>query len=164
MKETAGEIFSVINDTIATTRRISHDLLPPTLANFGLQAALEEFCEGFRRTDALEIAFEIMQNDPQSADKQVELGFFRTVQELVNNSIKHGKAARIDLRLWHSPTGIRLEYLDDGVGFDMDDDRFRNGLGMQNIESRMKMFDASYQFTSAPGKGVKFRAQYNYPL
>ncbi|MEZ4963615.1 MAG: sensor histidine kinase [Saprospiraceae bacterium] len=164
IQETTGEIFSVISDTIVTTRRISHDLLPPTLANFGLQAALEEFCEGFRRTDSLELAFEMMQQDPRPTDKQVELGLFRTVQELVNNSIKHGKAGHIHLRLWCSPSDIRLEYLDDGKGFDMQDGKYRNGLGMQNIESRMKMIDASYQFTSAPGKGVKFRAQYNYPL
>lgn len=160
--EAVEEIFSVINDTIGTTRRISHDLLPPTLEKFGLKEALMELCESFKHMCTLNISFSIKQNDFRETEKNVELNIFRVVQELINNSLKHGKPTNIGIDLWMNKNVIKLNYQDDGVGFDKSIESFKTGLGMQNIESRLRMIQGNYVFESAPGKGVKAEIIYHY--
>ncbi len=162
--EAVGDLFGVIHETIGTARRISHDLLPPTLENFGLKAAIVELCEQFRHTGAVELFFETMQNDERPTEKIVELNLFRVLQELVSNSLRHGQATRVDIRLWLTPSEIRMEYQGNGKGFDLKNKNFKPGLGMMNIESRMKMIGAAYTLDSEPGKGFRADVRYVYPV
>lgn len=162
IRETVGDLLGVIGNTIDTTRRISHDLLPPTLENFGLREAIRELCDAYPKEGAPEIHFELVQNDPVPVDKAVELGLFRILQELLNNSIKHSGASHIGINLWLKPGGITLHYRDDGRGFDPAQISKRSGLGLQNIESRANMIGAAYELLTEPGAGVT--AKINYQL
>ncbi len=153
--ETVDDLFSVIHTTIDTTRRISHDLLPPTLESFGLAEALAELCGQFRQSGALKIDFEANANASELLDKTVELNLFRVVQELLANSVKHGPVTQVSLCLRLLPAGLYLEYRDNGPGFDAAAAHYKPGLGMQNIESRMRMIGADFHFETAPGAGFK---------
>ena len=163
LEETVSDIFGVINDTIDTTRRISHDLLPPTLENFGLADAIKELCEGYQRTSALNMQFDHMQSEDRPIEKMVELNLFRILQELISNSIKHGQATQVIIRLLASNKELRLEYQDNGQGFDPDHLNKKTGLGMQNIESRLQMCKAQHTIASQPGAGFSFNIKYPYP-
>ena len=158
VRETIADMAEVLNDTIRTTRRISHDLLPPTLENFGLKEALVELCENLQKTNAIEVFFELCQNEAPLRNQMVALNLYRVVQELVSNSIKYAEAGRITIRLWLGKESVKLEYADNGKGFDPSEDRHRKGLGLQSIESRMKMIEARFELKAAPGKGVLFSA------
>lgn len=152
--DAVSDMFVLINDTIDTTRRISHDLLPPTLENFGLQEAIKELCDSYQKADsAVAFQFELLQNDERPTDKMVEVNLFRVLQELISNSLKHGKPSQISIRLWLGSQELRLEYRDNGKGFDVEKLKGKNGLGMQNIESRMKMIHAKYELDSKVGEG-----------
>ena len=159
-EEVVGEIFGVINDTIDTTRRISHDLLPPTLENFGLKEAIIELCESYQKTESVEVLFKLMQQEERHTPKDVELNLFRILQELIKNSITHGKAQQITIHLWLSPNEIKIDYHDNGKGFNPNDPLHQNGLGMQNIESRLKMIGGTIQMDSELGKGVNAVVRY----
>ncbi|MBL7774596.1 MAG: sensor histidine kinase [Saprospiraceae bacterium] len=161
--ETVGELFGVIDTTIDTTRRIAHDLLPPTIENFGLAEALAEICDHYRHSGALHLEFQVKENTGAQLDKTAELNLFRVVQELLANSVKHGPPTQIYLYLWLMPTSLRLEYSDNGPGFDLSAAHYKPGLGMQNIQSRLRMIGAELHFESAPGAGVRARIKYPYP-
>ena len=152
--ETVEELFGVVGTTIDTARRISHDLLPPTLENFGLAAALEELCENHRQAADVEVGFELRKNERTISDLDISLHLFRAVQELMSNSFKHAGASRIEVELWLGQNNIRLIFRDNGKGFRPDDPACQKGLGMQNIESRMRMAGAEYRLESEPGNGV----------
>jgi signal transduction histidine kinase len=158
--DTVQDLFGVIGNTIDTTRRISHDLLPPTLDNFGLQEAIRELCDNYPTGASPEVVFDLIQNHSPSVDKSIELNLFRILQELINNSIKHGKADRIGIKLWLRPEGISLHYQDNGHGFDPEKVKQSPGLGLQNIESRVKMIRADYELQSKPGEGVRVQVDY----
>ncbi|MFN7118527.1 MAG: sensor histidine kinase [Saprospiraceae bacterium] len=163
LEETVSEIFAVINDTIDTTRRISHDLLPPTLENFGLKEAIKELCESYRKVENITFQFELIQNEARPTDKMVEVNFFRVLQEFISNSLKHGDPSQINIRLWLNSNGLRLEYADNGKGFDLDQLQTKSGLGMQNIESRMNMIHAEYDIKTTPMAGFMATLKYMYP-
>lgn len=150
-----NEVNSLINTTINTTRRISHDLLPPTLEDFGLVEAIKELRDTFQQTGTVSISFDLIGNGKSIDDKIIELNIFRVLQELINNSIRHGKATEIAIKLWLKTSGIKLEYLDNGEGFDQSDFKNKKGLGMKNIESRLHMIHATYKYDSSPGNGFK---------
>ncbi len=153
-EEIVGDIKSLINRTIHTTRRISHDLLPPTLDDFGLGEALKELV-GALDSSEMEVELEILTNDREPSHKLAELNLFRVVQELISNSIKHGGAKCINIQLWQEQKEIRLFYKDDGKGFDASNIRKKKGLGLKNIDSRLNMVKASIEYDSKIGEGVK---------
>ncbi len=163
LEETVSDIFGAINETIDTTRRISHDLLPPTLENFGLADAIKELCDSYQRTSALNMQFDHMQSEDRTIEKMVEVNLFRILQELISNSIKHGQATQVIIRLLASNKELRLEYQDNGQGFDPDHLNKKTGLGMQNIESRLQMCKAQHTIASQPGAGFSFNIKYPYP-
>lgn len=160
VKETLQDIFGVVDMTIITTRRIAHDLLPPTLEKFGLATALEELCEQHQQAD-FKLTFELREQTPLSIDQDTALNLFRVTQELLTNSIKHATASNISIVLWQKPQTTVLIYRDDGKGFTSSNTMVKKGLGMQNIESRLQIIGADYRLESEPGQGVFLQATKN---
>ena len=154
MQTITQEVDGLINTTLETTRRISHDLLPPTLEDFGLVEAIKELRDTFLRTGNVHIEFELLGTEKTVEDRLIELNIFRVIQELINNSIRHGKANNIGLQLNLEKALLKMEYQDDGQGFDLTDLGNRKGLGMKNIESRLHMIHATFQWNATPGKGM----------
>lgn len=156
---TIDELVAVINTTIDSTRLISHELLPPTLEEFGLAESIRELQYSFNKLGQVEIGFSNLHgNNITVHDKLVELNLFRVIQELINNSIRHGGATKMDIKLGVDNLDVKLIYTDNGRGFDTDSIAAKKGLGMKNIESRMQMIHAGYEYISAPGEGMTFIA------
>lgn len=161
VSESIGEMVEVINDTIHTTRSISHDLLPPTLDKFGLQTAIDELCDRIRQADQQTIYLETEGERPSNMDKLVELNVFRILHELLNNTLKYAQADQIQVKLWQSVEKLVLSYEDNGIGFDADSKENKKGLGMKNIESRLQMIKGSYELKTAPGEGMAIQIVVN---
>jgi signal transduction histidine kinase len=152
--EMCEEINDLIADTLETTRRISHELVPPTLEGFGLLEALDELCEQIRNTGAVDIRFEHNITRADLQDVTTELNLFRIVQELSNNSLKYAEASFIQVKIIKEDDEVRLHYSDNGNGFDMDENNSR-GLGLKNIKNRAKIIGAQHKISTAPGQGFE---------
>jgi signal transduction histidine kinase len=151
------EITSLIGTTLQTARTVSHDLLPPTLENFGLIVALEEFIEGVRKTGTVDFRFDCEVERSELGDAIAELNLFRIVQELTSNSLKHANANFIGLHLHKTQDGVLLlEYADDGRGFDVGTANAR-GLGTRNLENRARILNGTIEVKTAVGEGFQFR-------
>ena len=153
-QRTLGDLTELINSSIDTTRRISHDLLPPILEEFGLEEALKELSQAYTRTGSLKVDLHIEHGQVLDLDKSTELNLFRIIQELLSNSIKHGKANLVHIRLLPLENVLRILYEDNGKGFEREAIAQHKGLGIQNIESRLQIIDGRWSYDSAPGEGV----------
>lgn len=153
-----AELFGLVANALDNARRIAHDLLPPTLEQFGLATALEELCEA-HQGGPIAVHFALEEAEPPLADPTTSLNLYRAAQELMSNSFKYSQATQIDLGLRLDPQKVLLSFRDNGKGFDPQALNRQNGLGLQNIESRMRMIGAAYELESAPGKGVFFQAK-----
>lgn len=155
-----SEMFAEIDQLIATTlnsvRRISHELLPPTLEDFGLLEALKELIEPIRKSSGIDISFESSLQKGDFESPQTELNLFRVVQEMLNNSIKHAGASHIRIEMGTEGSKKYLLYSDNGRGFDQDAVQ-RRGLGLKNLESRARIIGAQTTFHSKPGAGFEAR-------
>jgi signal transduction histidine kinase len=151
--EITNNIIELTAKALGNTRRIAHDLLPPVLDKFGLHAGVEELCAEFNSSKAVNVSYQnnITFNE---ADKEKHLHVFRILQELMNNSVRHGKATEIKL-IFDEVDGVnRCKYTDNGLGFDMEDPKNQNGLGMKNIESRVDFLNGSLAIVSAKNQGI----------
>jgi len=151
--ELTATIINLTSKVLENSRRIAHDLLPPVLEKFGLEAAIEELCVEFKSAKKLNIVFKnniIFDNNQQDRNLQI----FRILQELMNNSLRHGKATQIRIE-FHEKDGVRNGfYTDNGKGFDLKDAKNKKGLGMKNIESRVQILGGKLTFKSSENQGV----------
>ncbi|HLT25012.1 MAG TPA: PAS domain S-box protein [Ignavibacteria bacterium] len=141
-----------INYAMDEVRTISKDLMPRTLEDFGLVSALRELCERLERTGKLNVTF-YKSGITKRLPADMETGIYRVVQELVNNAIKHSRASRINVQLIKHKKSVVCTVEDNGRGFDVSKSQTK-GLGLRNIESRVKSMNGFSNFDSRPGNGT----------
>ncbi len=153
-KKALEHILDVTSNTLESSRKIAHDLMPPVLEKFGLKVALEELFEDFIKSKQIDINYDIDQFN--TINKTKDLHVFRIIQELINNSIRHGKAKQLDIILKQSRGFLTIDYKDNGIGFDTDFKDKKAGIGLQNIESRVAILEGSIVIESQINKGSTF--------
>ena len=157
IKQITSNIIDVSAKVLESTRRIAHDLLPPTFEEFGIHIAIEELCVNYSKQNTLVIDYknEYKQVIFDEIDKINHLHLFRILQELVNNSVKHGNATKINIEFIKKHNNRQLLYKDNGVGFDTSHKFIKKGLGMNNIESRVAFLNGKYKIESVINNGVQ---------
>ena len=151
--EITANIINLTHKALDNSRKIAHGLLPPVLDKFGLHAGVEELCMEFSSSKAVDIDY---QNKTTFAisDNDKHLHVFRILQELMNNSLRHGKATVISI-LFEEQNGVKnCHYTDNGIGFEMKYNENQKGLGMKNIESRIAFLNGKLTLESALNKGI----------
>jgi two-component system NarL family sensor kinase len=145
-------IFSakqIIDDTIQLIRNISHSLMPPTLKNFGLEAAVKDLFDKINGSGVINASVRFHDNRQRLNDEQ-ELLIFRILQELVTNIIKHSSAGFIHLTQNVQGNLVYFRIHHDGKGIlQKDFDKLEHnshGLGLKNIQSRMRVLKGKIFF------------------
>lgn len=145
-------IFSakqIIDDSIQLIRNISHSLMPPTLKNFGLEAAVKDLFEKINGSGVINASVRFHDNRQRLNDEQ-ELLIFRILQELVTNIIKHSSAGFIHLTQNVQGNLVYFRIHHDGKGIlQKDFDKLEHnseGLGLKNIQSRMRVLKGKIFF------------------
>jgi signal transduction histidine kinase len=152
ISDLADKYKSLIDNTIDSVRRISNDLLPSGLEEFGLSYAIEGLCEkSLELTDA-DINWSV--KDIPQAHSTLNLMMYRLVQELLNNSIKYAEATQIEIVIEPVDNELCLHYTDNGRGFDYEEAYQKKSLGLKNIETRTRMFDGTLQYITQPNQGT----------
>jgi signal transduction histidine kinase len=153
-EEITTNIINFTKRALDNSRRIAHDLLPPVFEKFGLDAGIKELVLEYNSARTANVTYQSsIQFDFLQSDKHLHI--FRILQELLNNSLKHGKATSISI-VFEKKKGINVcKYADDGVGFDMNDCNNQKGLGMKNIESRVNFVNGTLEVYSEINKGIK---------
>ncbi len=157
IRQITSNIIDVSAKVLESTRRISHDLLPPIFEEFGIHVAIEELCSNYLKSNNLIVNYNnILEQDIfDEIDKKNHLHIFRILQELINNSIKHGMATEIDINFEKKKKKRVLKYKDNGNGFDVQKTNLKKGLGMKNIESRVEFLNGKFEMNSAIDQGVQ---------
>lgn len=76
------------------------------------------------------------------------------IREGVSNIVRHAEAKHVLLSAWNYPEHIRFTITDDGVGFDEQKLRKKNGLGVQNMYERARIHQGTLEINSAVGGGT----------
>lgn len=152
-KEITENIINLTAKALENSRKIAHNLLPPVFEKFGLNAGIEELCEEFESGKSVKVKYI---NDIEFDDSDIDrhLHVFRILQELMNNSLRHGKATQIWIAFKNVNGTNTCNYEDNGVGFDNKNTENQKGLGMKNIDSRISFLNGTMKIDSEIGRGI----------
>ena len=142
----------LINTTIGWVRKISTDLRPSILDDFGLLPALEWHGEEFEKRSGTKVIFTNSVGDI-IVSPQVATGVFRIYQELFTNIARHANASLVKTSLTKDENRLYLSIKDDGVGFDPETIKNKRTLGLLGIKERVLLFGGTYEFKSKTGEG-----------
>ncbi|WP_158826812.1 PAS domain-containing protein [Mucilaginibacter lacusdianchii] len=148
-RQLTGQLLSA---AIKECRRISHELTPSILEDFGLRYAIQDVCQQFGRTMHTQCHFEGMY---YKVEPYLEIAIYRIVQELVLNVIKHAQADRVDVTLIYKRKSIIITVKDDGVGFDSKEEQ-KQGIGLKTIRNKIKLLKGNMVVASAQHQGTTF--------
>lgn len=149
LKRSSDTIMNAINEI----RKISRSLMPASLNDLGLISSVKDLIENINLSRQLLAEFKYDKNIEKRLKAKEKLMFFRIIQEQVNNVLKHADARHLLISITQHRRFTRLEIKDNGKGFDQDQAKKKEGIGMLNIMSRAAIFNAKVEIMTAPGKG-----------
>lgn len=151
VKSELKNIYTEVDKISKELREISYQMMPVTLKELGLVAALEDLLNRLLSPQNIRFDFEAIGIETRLSEK-IEVSIYRMCQELLNNSIKHSQASEISLLLLLKNNTLTLTYEDNGVGFDMSN--VSKGIGLNSLDSRIKMIHGSLEINSAKNEGI----------
>ena len=145
----------IINESIASVKNIAHNLLPHLLNDFGLDMAIQSFCNQLRQASEIKINY-YSKDYPSDFNRKVEIMLFRIIKELLNNTLKHANASEININMYLGSKHLYIEYSDDGDGFVMDklNIPINSKNGLVNVFNRINYINGEIDFKSELGEGV----------
>jgi PAS domain S-box-containing protein len=141
---------------LADLRNICFNLMPKTLENYGLIEAISELCRKTELSGALDFQLAADEDFPE-LKKPLKIAIFRIAQEFINNSIKHGKAKKINMTFKSNPNGISIILKDNGIGFDTSKAEIFPGMGLKNVKSRVQSYNGDITVESGFNKGTSYQ-------
>ena len=152
-----NEIRQLIEEAINYTRSLTFELSPPILYDLGFEAALEWLGEQIHERHGIQFSFESDRQSKPMTD-EISIILFQAVRELLFNVVKHAKAQRVDIFIQNRANNIRIEVVDDGIGFDtLKSKNFgkTDGFGLFSIRERLKHLGGCLKVESKPGHGTR---------
>ncbi len=149
-KKSKKIISQQVPELIEATRTISHSLYPVNLEKFGFMDTLEALITNVN--DSLTIQL-ILKYDYQERIISFELQIYRIIQEFLSNVIKHAEASIMTIYIRDTKDSLALILSDNGVGFNTDE--LQKGMGLQNIDSRIKAINGSAKWKSKKSYGTR---------
>jgi signal transduction histidine kinase len=153
-KEPLLEVQEMFNKTIDEIRKISDNLMPSILKEFGIETALRNLCKMVSYTSGINIQFESL-SLKKRPDVRTSIYLYRISQEALNNVVKHANASEVTLQLLELGRQIQLIIEDNGKGFNFDHNFKSMGNGIFNMRERTDILGGSFVLHSLPGKGTK---------
>lgn len=144
-----------LQQMIVEMRNICFNLLPATLADFGLISTVKELCH--QPEYGGKIQFKILA-DPlfPALPKEMEMDIFRVIQEFITNAIVHGKSNKLSLHFKYDSDAIRIVLKDNGKGFDTGRKNYP-GRGLRNVHSRIKSHGGEIKIFSNTLNGTAYK-------
>lgn len=144
-----------IDEALKRIRAISFNLMPNSLLRKGLVPAVKEFVDYLNSTNKMKFSFacekdlEIM---PQNS-----INFYRIIQEVVHNTIKHSGASELKIELKGNRDIVELLMKDNGKGFDYKEESEQNdGFGLRSLLRRTEIMNGKMYIDSEIGSGTTY--------
>jgi signal transduction histidine kinase len=157
MLDIANELTT---EAIKQVREISHNIMPVVLNKKGLLVSLQDFFEKIRYSKKLNIILNENIGNKRFL-QNIELIIFRTIKELINNTIKHSKATKVTISFNKKNDVVHIYYVDNGIGFNIEEQKSNQekGIGLTNIINRINSINGSCSIKSKEGEGVRIGIQ-----
>lgn len=158
LKQECEDGVQYVDQVIENIRRLSRDLSPTILEDFGLSAALRWLINNFAKRYNMKVMMDMIDIDSLLPPPS-HVVVYRTVQEALTNIGKHSRAKNVSISVCGNGGSILFSIEDDGIGFD---ERLMDakgpegrGLGLETMKGRGQMVGGALTIWSQEGKGTR---------
>jgi signal transduction histidine kinase len=150
------ELRQLTRGALAEMRTLLLELRPAVLLQMPLADLLRQLTEAVTGRARLPVTLEVEgggDTPPTPLPAEVQMAFYRTAQEALNNIVKHAGATSATVSLRWLPGGLQLGVHDDGRGFDPAAVPAGH-LGLGGMHERAAAIGATLFVRAAPGEGT----------
>jgi PAS domain S-box-containing protein len=154
-------LFSLVDNTIKTARKIMTDLRPEVLDLLGFIETIKQHLNTFEERYNIKCIFENTLASLQ-LDSQQSVALFRIIQEALNNVAKHSKATELRVRLDQKDDKLTLEIVDNGIGFDENQKKKSDSYGLIGMKERVFLLDGELTIAGRKNIGTSIKVVMPY--
>ena len=158
------EVFTMAQETVEETRRISSNLRPLILDDLGILATINWFARQFQTLcDSINLEIQLEVREDEVAEP-LKIVIFRILQEALNNAAKHSEADTVRISLRRVEERLELAIADNGIGFDaaaqLHEGKLETGMGLGSMKERAELSGGSFTIRSKGGEGTVVQASW----
>ena len=146
-----NDAVQIITETLNDLRDISKSTSQDKIIQEGFLVLLKTDIERMNRSGSFQFKLSII-GDEYFLEPNIELMIYRTIQESLNNVLKHSNATQVNIKLHYQNQLITVEISDNGVGFS--ESEIKYGSGLNNIQMRVEHLQGKVSINSQKGKGT----------
>ena len=150
-----SSVLSLMKQAIKTVQKVSSELRPVILDDFGLTAAIEHAALSFQNKTG--IAAIIAMDHTIDLDKRRSIALYRIFQEVVTNVIRHAGASKLEVYLHKKGDNIEFIMNDNGRGISDEEISDKNSFGILGMRERALFIGGSFEISGSRGKGTQVK-------
>jgi len=156
-------LFSLVDNTIKTARKIMTDLRPEVLDLLGFVETIKQHLNVFQERYKITCIFENSVANLE-LDSQQSVALFRIIQEALNNVAKHSKATELRVILDQRNDQLTLEIIDNGIGYDENQKKNTESYGLIGMRERVFLLDGELTILGQKDIGTSIKVVMPYVL
>lgn len=151
--KTRGQYIDELKNIEEDIRKVSHELNTDFVSGSGFIDIIKTLVE--TQTGVYGLTYKLEHDDDINWDavgNKMKIHIYRITQEALHNIYKHAKATHVVISFKQKNNVICLCVIDDGEGFDLN--KVKSGIGLKNINSRIKEINGTLHISSEKNKGT----------
>lgn len=146
--EIAGNLRDYAKSSLQEVRTAVHELKPGEFQRYEGILAVEEMIKNFTKLTGVDVKLGFSK-EKWALDTNQTFVIYRVIQEFLSNSIRHGKATKVNVFMNFSTDKLIITLKDNGTGAD----EVQIGIGLTSIWERVKELGGTAEYNSRSGEG-----------
>ena len=149
-KKQLHNLSEIVRQGIVDVRRSLNKMRPGALEELTLKASLQALIKHYTKIANLTIELDYQWGEVDF-EKTTEIVIFRAIEEAITNSIRHGQAQHIWLKLTHDETHYYVDISDNGRGCQ----NIKYGFGLTQMQERLATIGGKVSYQGDDGFKIK---------
>ena len=142
-------ISKVVRQGMVDVRKSLNRLRPGALEKQGFKEAIEKMINEFASIGEVDISLDYRLENLDLENTTEDI-LFRTIQESMTNSVRHGGASKINIALYLKDGNLCLMIKDNGIGCE----NITYGFGLKQMKERIAIINGTVKFKGTDGFAV----------
>jgi len=153
VQERSKEMLDLVDGAIQSVKKITSELRPSVLDDFGLQAAIEWTMQDFEKRSGVQCRVR-SRPDTIALDRTRSTVIYRVLQESLTNVARHAQAKNVTVTLDQDAERFCMTVRDDGTGIAAEMIGDPSSYGLMGMRERLRFLGGDVTFSGSPGQGT----------
>jgi hypothetical protein len=155
IQTSASSVTSAANQIYDGMHSIIRKLRPGALDNLGLSDTIKDAVSNWQdQHKNLKFLLNI-EGNIDDLGEAININIYRIIQESMSNALKHSKADEIKINLSIKKEGLKLDFFDNGIGFNIKKLTNSKQFGLVGMKERIQSLKGTFDIQSSPSNGTR---------